>query len=565
MLAWEGYERLVAQLGEDAVGLMTGEERINEGAPVTCRTVEMAPMACTTLVLDEVQWAADTERGWAWTRLLAGCDCDELVVTGEVGALPLVRAVLGDEVEVEFTERLTPLHAARKPLGVGDVANRSVVVAFSRKAVRHVAGLFSEAGRSVSVLYGALPPEVRRLQMARFISGEAEICVATDVIGHGVNLPCDAVYFSETNKFDGVSRRELAPWEVAQIGGRAGRYGFSEQGEVGVLSGLPGFEANASLVSRAGEARTEVEGHPAYRVVTKGLVAPALEDLGAKHAKDLPKAIETWTKAAREQLIGVSWAEVANLAPITDRLVVLRRTKADGKSVLSQLDLDDAWRLGRAPCDADDEADAWVLSSLGRTLIGGSTAWAERVISRPVGRNADSGFLEALSRTLVVMQWATLALAGRLGAVTHGAVVAKLDEVVAVLNDRLDREVRDGVVHCDTCGTVCAPWFSQCDACHRTGRSWGGGWDDDEYEDDEYDHPVSSAPRKSAEQRERRRSFDALIRQAAVADPLLARPAGASRETWAQTVIPQLQAADGLHRAELRERLAASLLGSSNG
>jgi ATP-dependent RNA helicase SUPV3L1/SUV3 len=65
MLAQEAHRRLSSQLGADRVGLVTGEERINEGAPVTCRTVELAPAGGDVLVLDEVQWADDEESGAA--------------------------------------------------------------------------------------------------------------------------------------------------------------------------------------------------------------------------------------------------------------------------------------------------------------------------------------------------------------------------------------------------------------------------------------------------------------------------------------------------------------------
>jgi ATP-dependent RNA helicase SUPV3L1/SUV3 len=59
MLAQEAHRRLAGLLGEEQVGLITGEERINEHAPVLCCTVEMAPGSGEVLVLDEVQWADD--------------------------------------------------------------------------------------------------------------------------------------------------------------------------------------------------------------------------------------------------------------------------------------------------------------------------------------------------------------------------------------------------------------------------------------------------------------------------------------------------------------------------
>jgi len=65
MLAQEAHRRLGGWIGAEHVGLVTGEERINDGAPVICSTVEMAPQRGELLVLDEVQWADDTERGSA--------------------------------------------------------------------------------------------------------------------------------------------------------------------------------------------------------------------------------------------------------------------------------------------------------------------------------------------------------------------------------------------------------------------------------------------------------------------------------------------------------------------
>jgi hypothetical protein len=63
MLAQEAHRRLGEWIGAENVGLVTGEERVNEHAPVICSTVEMAPQSGELLVLDEVQWADDTERG----------------------------------------------------------------------------------------------------------------------------------------------------------------------------------------------------------------------------------------------------------------------------------------------------------------------------------------------------------------------------------------------------------------------------------------------------------------------------------------------------------------------
>jgi ATP-dependent RNA helicase SUPV3L1/SUV3 len=91
-------------------------------------------------------------------------------------------------------------------------------------------------GHPVSVIYGALPPEVRRREAERFSTGASHILVATDAIGMGLNLPIRRVLFSTLAKFDGQGDRELTESEVHQIAGRAGRYGIHEEGFVGVLA-----------------------------------------------------------------------------------------------------------------------------------------------------------------------------------------------------------------------------------------------------------------------------------------------------------------------------------------
>jgi ATP-dependent RNA helicase SUPV3L1/SUV3 len=63
----------------------------------------------------------------------------------------------------------------------------------------------------------------------------AQVVVATDAIGLGLNLPIRRIVFSSVRKFDGVSTRSLTPQEIRQIAGRAGRYGMHEEGQVTAL------------------------------------------------------------------------------------------------------------------------------------------------------------------------------------------------------------------------------------------------------------------------------------------------------------------------------------------
>src|SRR5437762_5892522 len=294
MLAQEAHRRLAAEVGEDCVGLVTGEERVNPDAPIICCTAEMAPLHGETLVLDEVQWAEDEERGSAWTRLMLGGEYRHILLLGAVEALPLVENAFPN-AEVRFFERKAPLEWVGRR-GIAGLRPGTVVVAFSRRAVIGLAGELNQlhAGR-VAALYGAMPLASRREEIDRFLSGAADVCAATDVLGHGVNLPCETLLFAETEKFDGKERRDLLPWELAQIAGRAGRFGLVERGHVGVLAGLPWADPDPELVRAALTPHVELPGgHLGYRVVDTGRLRPQLSDLNVRNVDELEPALHAW-------------------------------------------------------------------------------------------------------------------------------------------------------------------------------------------------------------------------------------------------------------------------------
>ena len=143
--------------------------------------------------------------------------------------------------------RMTPLEVESEVVSAGSrrgrkkaprvngLASGDAVIAFSRKDVLTLSARYRDYGFSVATLYGALAPEVRRTEADRFASGEAEIVVATDAIGMGLNLPIRRVVFSTVHKFDGEQMRELNPTEVRQIAGRAGRFGRYPRGFVSAM------------------------------------------------------------------------------------------------------------------------------------------------------------------------------------------------------------------------------------------------------------------------------------------------------------------------------------------
>ncbi len=143
------------------MGLVTGEERVNDAAPILCCTVEMAPSSGEVLVLDEVQWADDPERGSAWTRLLLAGEYRHILLLGALDAEPLVLQAF-PQADVRVFERKLPLEFVGERTLRG-LTPGTVVVAFSRKAVLALAGEVNRThpGR-VAVLYGAMPLSSRR-------------------------------------------------------------------------------------------------------------------------------------------------------------------------------------------------------------------------------------------------------------------------------------------------------------------------------------------------------------------------------------------------------------------
>src|SRR3954451_1953024 len=323
MLAQEAHRRLAAEIGEERVGLVTGEERVNERAPIICCTAEMAPMHGETLVLDEVQWAEDEERGSAWTRLMLGGEYRHILLLGAVEALPLVEESFPD-VEVRFFERKAPLDWIGKR-GIAGLGPGTVVVAFSRRAVIGLAGELNQLHPGkVAVLYGAMPLASRRAEIDRFLSGAAEVCTSTDVLGHGVNLPCETLLFAETNKFDGHERRDLEPWEIAQIAGRAGRFGFHERGHVGVLTGVPWAHPSPELVRDALTPHVELPGgHWGYRIVDTGRLRPQLADLNVTRVDEIEPALHAWRNAALRYWTDEGWLQVESIQLLLARLAAV--------------------------------------------------------------------------------------------------------------------------------------------------------------------------------------------------------------------------------------------------
>jgi ATP-dependent RNA helicase SUPV3L1/SUV3 len=239
LLALEGRDRLAAR--GVACSLLTGEENVPAPeARVISSTIEMVGTnkAIDVAVIDEAQMIFDASRGWAWTQAIVAVPANEVIIICSTYAVPAIENLLGlcgERCEVRHFERKQHVELLGAPVPVSALKLGDAVVAFSRRDVLMLRDRIAASGHPVSVIYGALPPEVRKREAERFASGESHILVATDAIGMGLNLPIRRVLFSTMTKFDGLDDRQLNEAEVHQIAGRAGRFGIHEEGFVGVL------------------------------------------------------------------------------------------------------------------------------------------------------------------------------------------------------------------------------------------------------------------------------------------------------------------------------------------
>ncbi|WP_114945581.1 helicase-related protein [Microvirga calopogonii] len=256
LLALEHYERLS---GEGfAAGMVTGEERVlPEGTTHIARTIETLDLhrVVDVCVIDEVQMLGDPSRGWAWTQAMIGAPAKLVVLTGAPEAIPLVEhllAMTGEPLEVKILKRKGKLRLEGVPANLNKLTRGDAVVAFTRRAVHDLRTRLVASGRTVATVYGALGPEVRRAEAARFRNGEAEILVATDAIGMGLNIgPLRRVVFSTLRKFDGVRERQLTAMEIKQIAGRAGRFGHHDEGMVTALPEAGAYAQVETIVRNA--------------------------------------------------------------------------------------------------------------------------------------------------------------------------------------------------------------------------------------------------------------------------------------------------------------------------
>lgn len=238
LLAWEVMDKINSEI-PNICSLVTGEEIIKASEErIVSSTFEMYDYnkEYDHVIIDECLMLSDPYRGKNWLKAIIEAKAKTVHLITNNETIELIKNILtsiGRKYKVINYERLTPLvvdkTAPDKPYNFKE---KTIYVVFDRISVLTTKSILEKKNNNVSVLYGNLPPEVRKDQMNKFISGENNLCISTDVIGMGVNLPCDRIVFLSHMKFDGKEERKLNSTEIKQIAGRAGRYKLSDEGRV---------------------------------------------------------------------------------------------------------------------------------------------------------------------------------------------------------------------------------------------------------------------------------------------------------------------------------------------
>ena len=173
LLAWEVFERLNAS--GTVCSLVTGQElETRDNATVVSCTTEMVDVSrrYDVCVIDEIQLLGDQDRGWAWTRALLGVPAREVHVCGEPAAESVLRRLCeltGDILEVHHYERMSELKISDSPISsLAEVRPGDAVIGFSRRELFALKReIEASTGLKACVVYGSLPPEVRRHQVSK--------------------------------------------------------------------------------------------------------------------------------------------------------------------------------------------------------------------------------------------------------------------------------------------------------------------------------------------------------------------------------------------------------------
>ena len=303
----EKFFDLVDVLGRENVGMITGDTSINPDAPLICCTAEILANEALregedaevcAVAMDEFHYYGDPDRGWAWqVPLLTLPHTQFLLMSATLGDMTEVAEVLKEHtgrtvdviddaprpvpliyryvetplentVELSMRNGETPVYVVHSSQQAAlttaqSLANYGITTKEQRKEIKAAVGTgrFTTAfGKTlqrllecgVGVHHAGMLPRYRRLVEQLAQQGLLPVICGTDTLGVGINVPIHTVLLVALTKYDGTRVRRLRAREFHQTAGRAGRYGFDDEGVV--IAEAPEHEIeNAKALIKAGD------------------------------------------------------------------------------------------------------------------------------------------------------------------------------------------------------------------------------------------------------------------------------------------------------------------------
>lgn len=283
----------------DSVGLVTGNRRVNGNAPVLVVVAEILLNRLlnpevfdfsdvTSVVMDEFHSFNDPERGIVWeltlallpphirTMLLSATVGNSLqftswlsrahnrrlqLVTGDERKVPLQYEWIGDEILNDFAEKIsagddelrrTPslvfCFSRSQCWTVAEMLKGKSLIDKQRQAeladYLNAADMVAGAGpklkqilmRGVGVHHAGVMPRYRRMVEELFQRKLLAMCVCTETLAAGINLPARSVILPSLLKGPKDKRKLVDTASAQQIFGRAGRPQFDDRGFVYALA-----------------------------------------------------------------------------------------------------------------------------------------------------------------------------------------------------------------------------------------------------------------------------------------------------------------------------------------
>ena len=165
---------------------------------------------------EEERWRQEEE---LLTRLTSADNLDDL--KAEIDALELLVNLAREVEQKEVEAKLTELKAVIKEKGIKESGQKLLVFTESRDTLNYLVEKFKIWGYSVTEIHGLMKMDAR-IQAENDFRNEAQICVATEAAGEGINLQ----FCSMMVNYD-------LPWNPNRLEQRMGRiHRYGQQKEV---------------------------------------------------------------------------------------------------------------------------------------------------------------------------------------------------------------------------------------------------------------------------------------------------------------------------------------------